>query len=131
MGDRVLRAILPPPDDAEELAEARAQHRSRAWRVAVFEVALIGLAALLPWVLTSRAPSVTAAKVREEWSARFEKNPADAALAEFRLALLVDPGDGEAAEGLFEVVSRTGPIGAAEEKALRARYQAWKRDAGR
>lgn len=47
------------------------------------------------------------------------------------LALLDEPSDEDAADALREVEGKIGPLEAEGKKALRARFERWKRDAGR
>lgn len=103
----VVAPARPLPEDAEDRAERLARRRTVVRRIVGFEVLLVVGIVAAPWVLTRRTPGESRAEKtarikREALAERFDRAPADAALAGELVDALERAGLREEAERVLQ-----------------------------
>ena len=112
LADLVARSyvVLAParklPDDPDELAAWRLEHRARVRNIAAFQVLLVALAFAVPWGLSARGGETTSQQVarlkRQALQAKFDADPANRPLAEELQDALLSAGREEEAKAVAQ-----------------------------
>lgn len=115
----VLAPARPPPEDPDELADARAHRKTVIGRIIAFEVLLVVGVAGTPWLLTRRTGETVAQRAERIKRGGLEKKFAN------------DPANEPLARELIGALQRSGQLDEAKKVLERHRRAVQAREAGR